>query len=101
MVPLLAKEAVDIKIEFENFTGCIQSDYELAYALGLLAKKMQLVFEVEQIALKELYELVVHEIETYQPQTYQEKNLCRLIKPYKIEGTQGEEIQQLIKMGNT
>lgn len=101
MIPILVKEAVEIKIGFENFTGYIQSDYELAYALGLLAKIMKMDFDIEHITLTKLYELVLGEISSYNPKTYQEENLCRLIRLYKIIGTQSEEIKQLIKMGNS
>lgn len=101
MIPILVKEAVEIKIGFENFTGYIQSDYELAYALGLLAKIMKMDFDIEHITLTKLYELVLGEISSYNPKTYQEENLCRLIRLYKIIGTQSKEIKQLIKMGNS
>ena len=36
MILDLVCEAVEIKIHFENFTGVIQSNYEVGYAIGKL-----------------------------------------------------------------
>lgn len=39
MILDLVCEAVEIKIHFENFTGVIQSNFELGYAIGKMEKK--------------------------------------------------------------
>lgn len=100
MIPLLVKQAVDIKIDFENFTGILQSDYEYAYACGILANRMGVMLK-KPIELMELKEMIECNITDYEPKNYQEENLIRLIKLYDCENLQAEEIQELIHMGLT
>ncbi len=95
----LVKQAVEIKMNFENFTGILQSDLEYAYAVGYMADKMKLVFDMECVTLKEAGDMVKERLKRYHPVTYQEENLKRLIELYNIRGTERKEIQELLKMG--
>ena len=58
MILDLVCEAVEIKIHFENFTGVIQSNYELGYAIGKMEKKlgMELEKDTDLVQLKEKME---------------------------------------------
>lgn len=95
----LVKHAVEIKMDFENFTGILQSDLEYAYAVGYMANKMNLAIDTEHVALEEAATLVKEKLEQYHPATYQEENLKRLIGLYNMIGTERKEIQELLKMG--
>lgn len=98
MIPSLVEQAVEIKIHFENFTGILQSDYELGYALG---KMMHiLAFPLgEEVGVEELKEKVEAQMKDYQPKDFVETNLVRLIKQYKIQSQKGPEIWQLVQAG--
>lgn len=95
----LVKQAVEIKMNFENFTGILQSDLEYAYAVGYMANKMGLSLDVGHITLEEAGNAVKEKLEQYQPVTYQEENLKRLIGLYNIMGIERKEIQELLRMG--
>ena len=47
MILSLVEEAVEIKIHFENFTGILQSNYELGYALGKMMKLLNMPMETD------------------------------------------------------
>ena len=95
----LVKQAVEIKMNFENFTGILQSDLEYAYAVGYIAKKMNLKIDVEHLTLEEAGNVVKEQFIQYQPASYQEENIKRLIELYNTIGTERKEIQELLKMG--
>lgn len=97
MIPLLVQQAIEIKINFENFTGILQSDYEYAYACGKLAGVMKL--ERGSTSLSEFGKQITAQTKNYHPKTYQEENLIRLITIYQCENTSAEELEELIKMG--
>ena len=98
MIPSLVEQEVEIKIHFENFTGILQSDYELGYALG----KMMHILEMplgEEVGVDELKEMVEAKKKDNQPKDFVETNLVRLIEQYKIQSQKGQEIWQLVNAG--
>lgn len=98
MILDLVCEAVEIKIHFENFTGELQSNFELAYALGKMEKKlgMELDCETELAGLKEK---VIEKMESYVPVDFVEENLVKLIRKYRMQDKTGGEIPELIEIG--
>lgn len=95
----LVKQAVEIKMNFEHFTGILQSDLEYAYAVGYMANKMGVKLDMEHPVLEEAGNAVKEHLKQYQPASYQEENLKRLIELYNIMGAERKEIEELLKMG--
>lgn len=98
MILSLVEEAVEIKIHFENFTGILQSNYELGYALGKMMKLLNMPMETEG-ELEQLKEKVEKEMENYSPKDFVEENLMKLIREYRLQEQKGEEIAKLIEIG--
>lgn len=98
MILDLVCEAVEIKIHFENFTGEIQSNYELAYALGKMEKKLGMEIDKES-ELARLKEKVEELMKNYVSKDFTEENLVKLICKYRIQERFGEEIPELIQRG--
>lgn len=98
MILDLVCEAVEIKIHFEDFTGVIQSNFELGYALGKMEKKlgMELDRETELTRLKAKVE---KQMENYIPADFTEENLMKLIREYRMQERVGPEIPELIQKG--
>lgn len=98
MILDLVCEAVEIKIHFENFTGVIQSNYELGYAIGKMEKKLGMKLERdEELAL--LKEKVEKQMESYTPKDFVEENLIKLIREYRMQEKLSTEISDLIQRG--
>lgn len=98
MILDLICEAVEIKIHFENFTGVIQSNFELGYAIGKMEKKLGMKLEKEkELAL--LKEKVEKEMKSYTPRDFTEENLVKLIQEYRMQERFGPEISELIQRG--
>ncbi|MCI8407764.1 MAG: DUF3837 family protein [Lachnospiraceae bacterium] len=98
MILDLVCEAVEIKIHFENFTGVIQSNFELGYALGKMKKKLGMELEKEE-ELALLKEKVEKQMESYTPEDFIEENLMKLIREYRMQDRFGSEISELIQRG--
>lgn len=98
MILSLVEDAVEIKIHFENFTGMLQSNYELGYALGKMMKILNLPMDAET-ELEELKEKIEAEMKGYSPKDFVEANLIKIIREYRIQPPRGDEIKQLIKAG--
>lgn len=98
MILDLVCEAVEIKIHFENFTGVIQSNYELGYAIGKMEKKLGMELE-KDTELVELKEKVERQMEGYTPEDFVEENLVKLIREYRMQERFGPEIPDLIQRG--
>lgn len=98
MIIDLVCEAVEIKIHFENFTGVLQSNYEFAYALGLMEKKLGIDMD-NKSSLHQLKELVEDRMKQFEPADYIEANLVKLIREYRIDDSIGAELEELIKKG--
>ena len=99
MIIELVQEAVEIKLHFENFTGILQSDYELGYALGRMMRILHMEEEKETFDLVLLKEAVEEKMKQYEAKDYIEENLIRLIDLYRIQNQKGEEIYKLYHMG--
>lgn len=98
MILDLVCEAVEIKIHFENFTGVIQSNFELGYAIGKMEKKLGMELEKEE-ELALLKEKIEKELESYTPRDFTEENLVKLIREYRMQEKFGSEISELIQRG--
>lgn len=98
MILDLVCEAVEIKIHFENFTGVIQSNFELGYAIGKMEKKLGMELNKEEdLAL--LKENVEKQMESFVPRDFTEENLVKLIREYRMQERFGSEISELIQRG--
>lgn len=98
MILDLVCEAVEIKIHFENFTGVIQSNFELGYAIGKMEKKLGMKLEKEE-ELALLKKKVEKQMESYTPRDFIEENLVKLIREYRMQEQFGSEISELIQRG--
>lgn len=99
MIIELVEEAVEIKLHFENFTGILQSDYELGYALGRMMRILDMEEEKEPFELAGVKEKVEMQMKQYEPKDYIEKNLIRLIDIYRIQNQKGDEVFKLYHIG--
>lgn len=98
MILSLVEDAVEIKIHFENFTGMLQSNYELGYALGKMMKILNLPLDTGA-EIEKLKEKIETEMQGYLPKDFIEENLMKIIREYRIQSPRGEEIKQLIEDG--
>lgn len=98
MIVDLVVEAVEIKIHFENFSGILQSDYELAYAMGkmfhLLGEKVPDEFFLEKLKTE-----IENRVVEYSPKDYIEENLIKLIRGYRMQNQKGEGQEELFRKG--
>lgn len=99
MIIELVEEAVEIKLHFEKFTGILQSDYELGYALGRMMRILSMEEEKETFDLARLKELVEERMKQYTAKDYIEENLIRLIHIYRIQNQKGDEVFKLYHIG--
>jgi len=99
MIIELVEEAVEIKLHFENFTGILQSDYELGYALGKMMRILNMEEEKESFDLALLKERVEEQMKQYKAKDYIEENLMRLIDIYRIQNQKGDEVYKLYHIG--
>ncbi|MDD2972017.1 MAG: DUF3837 domain-containing protein [Lachnospiraceae bacterium] len=96
MVPCLARSAVIIKSK--NETSIILSNYELAYALGILCKVGD--FQIpEYDNMKELKERLMSQINTYETEEPFEKNLIHMVVEYVPAENMDEQMTELLLMG--
>lgn len=98
MILSLVEDAVEIKIHFENFTGMLQSNYELGYALGKMMKILNLPLDTET-EIEELKTKIETDMKAYSPKDFVEENLMKIICEYRIQSPRGEEIKQLLEAG--
>ena len=99
MILELIESAVEIKIHYENFTGILQSDYELGYALGKMTKILGLPKEEAGFSLDDFKEKIEGEMKKYGPKDYIEKNLMRIIDIYRIQHQPGNEVYEMYEIG--
>lgn len=99
MILELIESAVEIKIHYENFTGILQSDYELGYALGKMMKILGMPNAGNEFVLADLKVEVEAAMKTYRPKDYIEKNLIRLIDIYRIQNQKGSEVYEMYQIG--
>ena len=117
MIIYCAKQAVERKIQFEDFLSPMISDYECAYACAKAAKilKIDISADISVAALKAKIDAAVEDTHRNRG-TVMEENLFRLIDDYRLKGfikssghddvkedieheKMPEEIPQLIKLG--
>lgn len=96
MVPCLARTAVIIKSK--NETSMILSNYELAYALGVLCKIGN--FQIPKYDnMAELKEKLMEQITAYETQDAYEQNLIHMVKAYIPAADMDEQMTELLLMG--
>lgn len=117
MVPILAKQAVVIKCLAHK--GIIISNYECAYAMGLLSQiagaalpepvlqrpmlqeeaKTQDGADQKRSALGDALSGLLLEAGTYQAANEEEKQLLTMLRSYKPDEVMDEQVLLLLKMG--
>lgn len=96
MVPCLARAAVIIKSK--NDTSAILSDYELAYALGILCALGE--FQIpEYDNMIQLKEKLMPQINAYETEEPYELHLIQMVKRYLPSGNMDEQMTELLLMG--
>ena len=97
MVPILAKQAVQIKCGFEN--AGITGNYELAYALGILTAAAQIEKVNDFKSVKELKEKVTSQTSTFTSEDNRMLKMLDMIKNYEPSGAFDEQMIELYDMG--
>ena len=96
MVPCLARSAVIIKSK--NDTSILLSNYELAYALGVLCKVGG--FQIpEYDSIGDLKEKLMPQIESYHTEEEYENNLIHMTTIYLPTENMDEQMTELLLMG--
>ena len=97
MVPVLAKNAVRIKCNFQN--AGMTGNYECAYALGLLNAQLGLpeITEYEDIAA--LKEQLLEKAADYKAEEAGLKQMVHLLKEYEAAPVADEQMRELFTMG--
>lgn len=98
MEPCLAAQAVEIKLNFKEYTALL-SDYEFAYALGRGAALAGLSNPGSEAEPGSFQEVVLAALETYPPKDDKEQHLLQMLRDYKPLGIKAPELSLLIKMG--
>lgn len=97
MVPILAKQAVVIKCQAQS--GILVSNYECAYAMGILAKLTGAELPTGDVPVAQELEQLLSRAEAYQPADEREKQLLEMLQAYKPDDTMDGQIIQLLHMG--
>ena len=96
MVPTLARMAVIIKSQHE--TNVITGNYEMAYICGFLIRQAQAV-PPEPDSPGSMQEYTLGLMEQYEAKDEREAKLIRMLKAYKPERTDDEQVRELFRMG--
>ena len=88
MVPVLAKNAVRIKCNFQN--AGMTGNYECAYALGILNA---------QLGLPALKEQLLEKAADYKTEEAGLKQMVHLLKEYEAAPVADEQMRELFTMG--
>lgn len=97
MVPILAKQAIQIKCGFEN--ARLTGNYELAYALGILSASAG-IDKVEQYnSMSELKENVMKQTEGFSTENEHLKKLLELLMDYEPSEAFDDQMKELFDMG--
>ena len=94
MVPVLAKNAVRIKCNFQN--AGMTGNYECAYALGIL-NALPEITEYEDIAA--LKEQLLEKAADYKAEEAGLKQMVHLLKEYEAAPVADEQMRELFTMG--
>ena len=94
MVPVLAKNAVRIKCNFQN--AGMTGNYECAYALGILNAQLGLpeITEYEDIAA--LKEQLLEKAADYKTEDAGLKQMVHLLKEYEAAPVADEQMRELL-----
>lgn len=98
MVADCAKMAVELKVNRFQGEPAMISDYECAYACSWAAKRLGLQVD-PQTELGQLKETVMSHETRLEQGDETDQGLLALIRPYKVKGTHGEGISELIYAG--
>ncbi len=98
MVADCARMAVELKVNRFQGVPAMISDYECAYACSWAAKRLGMQVEPDT-ELGQLKEIVLSQEEQLAGGDETDQSLLALIKPYHIQGTSGEGISELIRVG--
>lgn len=99
MVSLLAKNAVQIKCNFEN--ACMTGNYECAYALGILNYNLGLEKIADYENLVQLKEMILEAAEEYQPEEQKLLQMIHILKEYEPSEEMDNQMRALFDMGFT
>ncbi len=97
MVPILAKQAVQIKSR--SRTNIILGNYECGYALGLIVNLSGVLFPADYTSIEDLRVKVLALLENYEPKDEREENLIHMLEEYKADDNLDEQVGELINMG--
>ena len=98
MVADCAKMAVELKVNRFQGEPVMISDYECAYACSWALKRLGMEADPQE-ELSRLKDSVMAQEERLACGDETDQSLLALIKPYKVQGTHGEGISTLIRMG--
>ena len=98
MVADCAKMAVELKVNRFQGAPAMISDYECAYACSWAAKRLGMQGGADA-KLEWLRDAVMSQEEQLAQGDETDRSLLALIKPYHIQGTSGEGISELIRVG--
>ena len=98
MVADCAKMAVELKVNRCQGEPAMISDYECAYACSWALKRLGIQADPET-ELDQLKDDVMSQEQKLSQGDETDRSLLALIKPYKVQGTHGEGISELIRMG--
>ena len=97
MVPILAKQAVIIKCTLHS--GILVSNYECAYAMGILAKLAGVSLPQESTPLSESLVKLLETAGAYQASDEKEEQLITMLQGYKPDETMDKQVMELLRMG--
>lgn len=97
MVPLLAKQAVQIKCNFEN--AVMTGNYECAYALGIVSALTGQNKAEKYESILELKNNVLDNMGQYSTDDEKINRLLDMLKSYEPSGVIDEQMRELYSMG--
>lgn len=97
MIPLLAKNAVQIKCGFSN--AVMTGNYECAYALGVLEALVGLEHAQGLDTLADLHKRILSAAKDYEPKCTQEERLLEMLKEYEPSSVSDDQIKELYDSG--
>lgn len=97
MVPILAKQAINIKCKHK--ANIILGNYECGYALGLIVNLSGIIFPADYTSIEDLRVKVLALLENYAPKDEKEENLIHMLKEYKADNNLDSQVGELINMG--
>lgn len=97
MIPLLAKNAVAVKVGFDN--AKMTGNYECAYALGVLAGAAGIEKEQDFDSVPELKRRILEKTENFQIQDERLKKMVELLKDYDASEGIDDQMKELYNIG--